>query len=199
MVRVPERLGSFAIRHHNETESIRNNQVGHRHVGYPARLRVMNTKMFLSLLAATSFCLVAPAHAAETAGEETAEAVDATKKTTKRVAKEAANTTKDAANKVGNTITKATGPEQKVDVNIGSTGVTLAQSSIPAGPTLFSVLNHSEKPHKIAFEGGSLKKTEVDVAVNKIGKVQMNIPAGTYKIRCNTSGHHESTAKLTVK
>lgn len=160
----------------------------------------MNTKMFLSLLAAVSFCVVAPIRAQETAGEKTAEAWDATKKTTKKAAKTVANTTKQAAKKVENAVSNPSGPTQKVDIALGATGVSLPRT-LPAGRVLFAVQNSTQESHEIAIEGGSLKDVVITVSPNRSGTAEVTLAPGEYKVGCRIKDHQgkEAKSRLTVK
>ena len=159
----------------------------------------MKTKMFVSLLAAVSLCVVVPATAQEKSSGKTATASDTTTKTTKAGTSKAAATRQETSSKGQKADGKASGPTQNVDVNIAGTGVSLPISSISAGRVIFTVLNQSEKPHKIGIEGGTLKNIEVSVPMNTSGKVEVTLTPGTYKLRCTIKEHHESSAKLTVK
>lgn len=159
----------------------------------------MNTKTFCSLLVAVSFCVVAPLHAQETAGEKASEAWDTTKKTTKKAAKEVASTTKKAVNKVENAVSKPAAAQQKIEVNVSTSAIDIP-NTLSAGPMLFTIRNNTEKPHKIAFEGGSLKNVVVDLGPSRSGKAEVTMPAGTYKVHCAIKDHFgEPTARLTVK
>jgi hypothetical protein len=159
----------------------------------------MNTKTFFSLLAATSFCVVAPVHAAqETASEKTSDAWDATKRTTKKVANTVANTTKQAANKVENAV-KPSGPVQQIDVNLGNTGANLSKTTVAAGRVKFQVMDNTELSHKISITGGSLKGADIDVSPNRSGAAEVDLAPGTYIVGCTLKDHKEAKARLTVK
>ncbi len=159
----------------------------------------MNTKMFLSLLAAGSFCVVAPAQAQETKTGKTAGAQAATKQTAGKANKQAQATSNKAADKTGKAGAKPSGPQQKVEVVIGSMGVSPTAINVSAGSVVLDITNTSDKPHKIVLEGGTMKKVDANVPVGGSGNIVGDLEPGTYTLRCQLSGHMESGAKLTVK
>ena len=159
----------------------------------------MNTKMFLSLLAAGSFCVVAPAQAQQPYAGTTGGAQGTTKQTSGNANKQADATSNKAADKTGKAGAKASGPQQKMEMIMGMSGLTPPKSTVSAGTVVLSVRNSSDKPHKVVLEGGTLKKISVNLNMNSVGTIDGVLEPGTYTVSCQTSGHHESSAKLTVK
>jgi plastocyanin len=159
----------------------------------------MNTKMFLSLLAAGSFCVVAPAQAQQTESKKTAGAQTATKQTAGKANKQAAGTSTKAADKTAKAGAKPSGQQHKVDVVIGSMSLSPNKLDVPAGSVMVDIRNNSEKPHLMVLEGGTMKKVEANVAVGGSGSITGVLEPGTYTLRCQMGGHMESGAKLTVK
>jgi plastocyanin len=157
----------------------------------------MKTKIFLSLIAAGAFCVVAPAQAQQTAAEKTA-AGGATKKPAVNE-KQGAATTKTSSDKSGKAASNAGGAQQNVEVVIGSTGLSPSKINLSAGNVVIGVKNASDKPHKVVLQGGTLKKSDVSLKINATGTMQAALTPGTYTVSCGTSGHNESSAKLIVQ
>lgn len=160
----------------------------------------MNTKTFFSLLAMVSICVVVPVPAQEAAGEKASEAWDATKKTTKKAAKEVAATTKKAADKVEKAVTKPSGPQQKVDVGVGDHGLSMP-SKLQAGNTLFTVNNSGDLNHTFEITGPGLKGVSAEVGRTQTRTIQLDLKPGTYVAGCNAREHQgkEAKQKFTVQ
>ena len=148
----------------------------------------MNLTKLFSLIAVVSVCAAAPARAQYNSGTR-----PSTPTTVKSEAKKKSGGKQDTAG------AKPSGPTQNVDVNIAGTGVSIGKKELAAGRIIFAVQNASDAPHKIALEGGSLKALTLDVGVNGNGKMEADLAPGTYKVSCQTSGHHDAAAKFTVK
>jgi plastocyanin len=160
----------------------------------------MNTKMFLSLLAAGSFCVVAPAQAQQqTPTGKTSGAQPATKQTAGKASKQAPAASNKATGKTANAGAKPSGPQQKVELVMGSTGLSPTAINVSAGSVVLNIRNNSDKPHKIVLEGGTMKKVEAPVSVAGSGNITGDLTPGTYRLSCQLGGHMESAAKVTVK
>jgi plastocyanin len=159
----------------------------------------MNTKMFLTLLAAGSVCVVAPVQAQQTKAEKTSGGQSATKQAAGKANKQAPAASNKAADKTGKAGAKASGQQHKVDVVIGSMSLSPTKMEVPAGSVQLDIRNNSEKPHLMVLEGGTMKKVDANVSVGGSGSIAGVLEPGTYTLRCQMSGHMESGAKLTVK
>lgn len=159
----------------------------------------MNTKMFLSLLAAGSFCVVAPSQAQQSETGKTAGAQGTTKQSSGKANKQGAATTNKAAAKTGKAATTKSASEQRLEVVLGSMGVSPTKLNASAGSIVLEITNNSDKPHKMVLEGGTMKKVSADVAVGGTGKLTGDFDAGNYTLRCQMGGHMESGAKLTIQ
>ncbi len=158
----------------------------------------MNMKMFLSVLAAGAFCVVNPAQAQQSKTSNTTGDRGATNTSSAKAGKQTATTSKKAADRGLNAGSTASGPQQKIDVVIGST-ISPSKVDLAPGRFLVNVKNVSDKQHKIVFQGGAAEKIELNLRLNASGTMEGSLTPGSYRITCETSGHNESSTKITVK
>ena len=162
----------------------------------------MNIKILFSLLVAVGLGGASSTRAAEeTVGEKTAEAWDATKKTTKAVTKTVVKKTKEAANAVEDAIVNPDADARKVNVTVTDKGVQMP-GNIAAGKTAFVVKNSGKKSHNFEVEGAGLKKSFwLDLAPGATKTMQVDLKPGTYEADCRIGEHagKEAKVRLTVK
>lgn len=163
----------------------------------------MKTKIMLTASAAVlALTCTVPARAAEkTASEKTAEAWDATKKTTNEVTQKVVNKTKEVVSAAENAVSKPDADAQKVNVTVSDSGVQMP-STVKAGKTAFIVKNSGKQSHNFEVEGAGINKSFwFDVSPNETKIMQVDLKAGTYEADCRVKDHagKEKKVKLTVK
>ncbi|MFN2476471.1 MAG: cupredoxin domain-containing protein [Chthoniobacterales bacterium] len=153
----------------------------------------------LALLAVT---VAVPARAAEkTASEKTAEAWDATKKTTKDVTQKVVKKTKEMASAAEAAVTKPDADAHKVNVAVTDSGVQMP-SNVAAGKTAFIVKNTGKQAHNFQVAGSGMNKSFwFDVQPNESKIMQVDLKRGTYDAECQVKDHagKEKKVTLTVK
>lgn len=163
----------------------------------------MSTKMFSSLIICALLVFTPRLARAQekSTSEKTAEAWDATKKTTKDVTGKVVRTTKEAANRIEATIEKPDADARKVEVKVSDRGVQLP-NSLSAGKTAFVVKNTGKEAHNFQIRGNAIEKSFwIDLPPNESKTMQVDLKPGTYEAHCRVKRHEgkESKVQLVVK
>ncbi|HEX8281136.1 MAG TPA: cupredoxin domain-containing protein [Chthoniobacterales bacterium] len=162
----------------------------------------MNIKIFALLTTAACAFTAMPVRAEDkTASEKTAEAWDATKKTTKDVTRKVVNKTKDAASTAEAAISKPDEDARKVQVTVTDKGVQMPKT-LPPGKTAFIVRNTGKQEHGFEIKGQALEKSFwFDIAPGSTKTMQVDLKAGSYEADCRTDEHQgkELKTQVTVK
>lgn len=171
----------------------------------------MNTKTFLAVILACSFCFTVAQAEEKTVSEKTAEVWDDTKKTTKKVTKAVVETTKETSKAVvkktketvkaiEHSIDRPDADARKVEVTITDDGVRMPRSLRP-GKTAFIVKNSGKQKHNFEIEGENLEKSFWFAIAPKDSKtMQVDLKPGTYEAHCSVDEHgKEARVKLAVR
>ena len=199
-----------SIHRHAVTSGDHNRPVGRHRArhgdpqhGNALRIRSMNIKLALKIVAAIAFALViAPLQAEEkSVGQKTAEVWDKTKATTKDVTRKAVGKTKQVANRVEAAVRAPDADAHKVPVKVNDKGVQMP-NTLKAGKTAFVVTNTGKDRHDFEITGEGMEKSFwFNLAPNQTKTMQVELKPGSYQAACEIAEHvgKEATLKLTVK
>jgi uncharacterized cupredoxin-like copper-binding protein len=79
--------------------------------------------------------------------------------------------------------------ENTVDVALSEYKIEMP-SNLPAGPTVFKVMNAGSKKHDFKIEGKAIEeKLKSSLKQGESGMMQIDLKPGTYKVTCPVLGH----------
>jgi uncharacterized cupredoxin-like copper-binding protein len=90
----------------------------------------------------------------------------------------------------------AMAPENTVEVTLSEYKIEMP-SNLPAGVTVFKVMNSGSKKHDFKIEGNGIeKKLKSSLKKGESGTMQVDLKPGTYKVTCPVMGHTDKGMSL---
>lgn len=133
-------------------------------------------------------------------GDRVSDAWDATKQTTKKVARKVANTTTNAAHAVVETVTPDK-DARRVEVTLARDNLDMPKT-IKAGKTAFVVKNSANEKQDFEITGEGIEREFVfALSPGETKTLQVTLEPGKYKAYCTAKDHktHRMTVNLTVR